>query len=257
MAMERRKVDSERREGIEESNEMGTEVLPTVDKKGKSVVHPMPEVMLPPTVEEEPKTRTVGEDERMEDPPSSKRRNYDHCHEEGGPTHFCKVILAPKLECIPMPLDFTKHFATVPTEFKLKNNTGCSWRVTVKLMNARINIGYMVTFKLLTPDTLKVIIFDDDGIEVVNKCGKHDEAFVARDYGRGTSFLIGLEGGTPALSGLVGQPKRALCAKKRKSREKKGRRWEGRGTPSHQSKSNSVWGGSPPPLDSADSLGAP
>jgi hypothetical protein len=68
--------------------------------------------------------------------------------------------------------------------------------VTIKLMNGRvtlgqgwatfavvhqIKIGYMVTFKLLTPDTLKVIIFDDDGIEVVNKCGKHDEAFAARD----------------------------------------------------------------------------
>ena len=32
---------------------------------------------------------------------------------------------------------------------------------------------------------------------------------------------IGLGGGTPALSGLVGQPKRALCAKKEKSIEKK------------------------------------
>ncbi|KAI4993262.1 hypothetical protein ZWY2020_007575 [Hordeum vulgare] len=96
-----------------------------------------------------------------------------------------------------MPLDFTKHFAAVPTESKLKNNTGCSWRVMVKRMNGRvtldqdwatftavhqINIGYMVTFKLLTPDTLKVIIFDDDdGIEVVNNCRKHDEAFSARD----------------------------------------------------------------------------
>ncbi|KAF7009570.1 hypothetical protein CFC21_024088 [Triticum aestivum] len=95
-----------------------------------------------------------------------------------------------------MPLDFTKHFVTVPTEFKLRNNTGCSWRVTVKLMNGRvtldqgwstydvvheIKIGYMVTFKLLTPDTLKVILFDNDGIEVVNKCGKHDEAFAAKD----------------------------------------------------------------------------
>ena len=36
-------------------------------------------------------------------------------------------------------------------------------------------------FKLLTPDTLKVIIFDDDGIEVVNKCGKHDEAIATKD----------------------------------------------------------------------------
>uniref|UniRef100_A0A8I6YGX0 TF-B3 domain-containing protein n=1 Tax=Hordeum vulgare subsp. vulgare TaxID=112509 RepID=A0A8I6YGX0_HORVV len=95
-----------------------------------------------------------------------------------------------------MPLELTKHFAAVPTEFKPKNNIGCSWRVTVKLMNGRvtldqgwatfaavhqINIGYMMTFKLLTPDTLEVIIFDDDGIEVVNKCGKHDEAFAARD----------------------------------------------------------------------------
>ncbi|KAF7107448.1 hypothetical protein CFC21_108070 [Triticum aestivum] len=95
-----------------------------------------------------------------------------------------------------MPLDFTKHFVTVPTELKLRNNTGCSWKVTVKLMNGRvtldqgwatyatihqIKIGYMVTFKLLTPHTLKVIIFDDDGIEIVNKCGKHDEAFAAKD----------------------------------------------------------------------------
>ncbi|KAE8774942.1 Cohesin subunit SA-1 [Hordeum vulgare] len=126
MAMERRKVDSERREGIEESNEMGTEVLPAVDKKGKATVHSMPEVVLPPTTEEEPKTPTVGDDERMEDPPNNKRRNYDHYHEEGGPTHFCKVILAPKLECMPMPLDFTKHFAAVPAEFKLMNNTSCS-----------------------------------------------------------------------------------------------------------------------------------
>ena len=182
---------------IKDNNEMGTEVLPAVDSKGKQPLHPMPdEVVLPPTAEEDPKTPEGGDDEGMEEPPSNKRRNYGHYHQEDGPTHFCKVILAPKLECIPMPLDFTKHFVAVPTEFKLRNNTGCSWKVTVKLMNGRvtldqgwatyaavhqIKIGYMVTFKLLTPDTLKVIIFDDDGIEVVNKCGKHDEAFAAKE----------------------------------------------------------------------------
>ncbi|KAF7003513.1 hypothetical protein CFC21_018814 [Triticum aestivum] len=95
-----------------------------------------------------------------------------------------------------MPLDFTKNFLAVPTEFKLKNNTGCSSKVTVKLMNSRvtldqgwatyasvhqIKIDYTVTFKLLTPDTLKVIIFDNDGTEVFNKCGKHDEAFAAKE----------------------------------------------------------------------------
>ena len=36
---------------------------------------------------------------------------------------------------------------------------------------------------------------------------------------------IGLGGGAPALSGLVGQPKKALCAIGRKSKRKKGR-WE-------------------------------
>ena len=36
---------------------------------------------------------------------------------------------------------------------------------------------------------------------------------------------IGLGGGAPALSGLVGQPKKALCAIGRKSKRKK-RRWE-------------------------------
>uniref|UniRef100_M8ASM3 Pentatricopeptide repeat-containing protein n=1 Tax=Aegilops tauschii TaxID=37682 RepID=M8ASM3_AEGTA len=40
-----------------------------------------------------------------------------------------------------------------------------------------IKIGYMVTFKLLTPDMLKVIVFNEDGIEVVTRCGKHDDAF--------------------------------------------------------------------------------
>ena len=39
---------------------------------------------------------------------------------------------------------------------------------------------------------------------------------------------IGLGGGAPALGGLVGEPKRALCAKDRKSKRKKKRRWQRR-----------------------------
>lgn len=41
-------------------------------------------------------------------------RNFGHFHVEAGPTHFCKVILALKLECMAMSLDFTKHFPTMP-----------------------------------------------------------------------------------------------------------------------------------------------
>ena len=41
----------------------------------------------------------------------------------------------------------------------------------------QIMIGYMLTFKLLSPDTMKVIVFNDEGVEVVTKCNKHDKAF--------------------------------------------------------------------------------
>ena len=34
----------------------------------------------------------------------------------------------------------------------------------------QIMIGYMLTFKLLTLDTMKVIVFNDEGGEVVTKC---------------------------------------------------------------------------------------
>ncbi|KAE8820657.1 Pentatricopeptide repeat-containing protein [Hordeum vulgare] len=67
-----------------------------------------------------------------------------------------------------------------------------SERVTVEVLNGRvtldqgwatfavvrhIKIGFMVTFKLLTPNMQKVIMFNDDGIEVVTRCRKHDGAF--------------------------------------------------------------------------------
>ncbi|KAE8813612.1 Cohesin subunit SA-1 [Hordeum vulgare] len=96
--------------------------------------------------------------------PSGKRLKYGHYHEEGGPTHFFKVIIAPQLEAIPMPLNFMKPFLSVSQEFKLKTNTGYSWRVTVGMLNDRvtldqgwatfsavhrIKIDYMTTFKLL------------------------------------------------------------------------------------------------------------
>ncbi|KAF7045027.1 hypothetical protein CFC21_054175 [Triticum aestivum] len=80
--------------------------------------------------------------------------------------------MTPKLEAIPMILDFTKYFLAVPTEFKVKTNTGCSWRVTIRLINGRvtldqgwatfivvhqIKIRYIVTFNLPTPNTFKVM----------------------------------------------------------------------------------------------------
>ncbi|KAE8814174.1 Cohesin subunit SA-1 [Hordeum vulgare] len=78
---------------------------------------------------------------QSEETPNGKRRNYDHYHEVGGPTNFCKVIMAPHLKTIPMPLNFMKHFPLMPQEFKLKANTKCSWRVTVPLLNSRVTLN--------------------------------------------------------------------------------------------------------------------
>ncbi|KAE8821474.1 Speckle-type POZ protein [Hordeum vulgare] len=90
-----------------------------------------------------------------------------------------EVIFAPKLEALPLPVDFINHFRVVPMEFSLKTNTGSSWRVTVKVVDDRVTldhgwatfaaihqvrIGYMLTFKLLTPNNMKVIIFNDYGV---------------------------------------------------------------------------------------------
>ncbi|KAE8796082.1 Speckle-type POZ protein [Hordeum vulgare] len=100
--------------------------------------------------------------------------------------------MTSQLEAIPMSLDFTKHFSSVPWEFKLKMNTSRSWRVTIRLLNDRvaldqgwatftavhqIKICLTVTFKLSRPNMLNVIVFNDDGIKVVTRCGKHHKDF--------------------------------------------------------------------------------
>ena len=168
------------------SNNKGKEVVPSKEQdKGKDEVPPS---------EVTPIQSPTTDDDVPEEPPSGKRRKYGYYHEEAGSTHFYKVILALKLECLPMPLDFTKHFPAVPQEFKLKTDIGCAWRVTVRVIDGRVTldqgwatfaavhqimIGYMLTFKLLSPDTMKVIVFNDEGVEVVTKCKEHDNAFAA------------------------------------------------------------------------------
>ncbi|XBI22399.1 hypothetical protein VPH35_063423 [Triticum aestivum] len=168
---------------IDTENKRKEVVASKEHEKGKDVVPPS---------EVTPVQSPTTDDDVLEEPPSGKRWNYEHYHEVGGPTTFCKVIMAPHLEAIPMPLDFKKQFPSVPQEFKQKTDIGFSWRVTVRLLNGRvtlnqgwatfvavhqIKIGFMVTFKLLTLDMLKVIAFNDDGIEVVTRCGRHDNAF--------------------------------------------------------------------------------
>ena len=37
--------------------------------------------------------------------------------------------------------------------------------------------GSSITFQLGTPDTLKVVVFDEEGVKWMTMCNKHDEAF--------------------------------------------------------------------------------
>ncbi|KAE8804451.1 u-box domain-containing protein 4 [Hordeum vulgare] len=111
----------------------GKEVVPPLEHdKGKDMV-PSSQVMLVQV--------PLVDNDMLEEPPSGKHRNYDHYHEEGWPTHFCKGWAT----------FFVVH---------------------------QIKFSYMATFKLLTPDTLEVIVFSEDGIEVVTKCGRYDDAFI-------------------------------------------------------------------------------
>ncbi|KAE8799757.1 U-box domain-containing protein 4 [Hordeum vulgare] len=107
------------REGLSVMDK-GEYVVPSLEK-GKQVMLPLVDVP-------------------MQDHPNAKQRNYAHYHEEAGPTHFCKVIFASKLEALPLPLDLTKKLPAMPTEFSLKTNPRCSWRVTVKVDDGRVTL---------------------------------------------------------------------------------------------------------------------
>ncbi|KAE8782378.1 cohesin subunit sa-1 [Hordeum vulgare] len=73
-------------------------VLPMEQDKGKDVVPPL-EVVPQTTVQVPP----TNDDVVPEEPSSVKRRNYDqYMRRAGGPTHFYKVIMALKLEAVPM-----------------------------------------------------------------------------------------------------------------------------------------------------------
>ncbi|KAE8798553.1 Pentatricopeptide repeat-containing protein [Hordeum vulgare] len=100
--------------------------------------------------------------------------------------------VAPRLEAIPMPPRLNEALparaAGVQAQGEhqmLMEGYGPANERTVTLDQGwatfssihRIKIDYMATLKFLTSDTLKVIVFNDDGNEVATKCGRHDDAF--------------------------------------------------------------------------------
>lgn len=66
--------------------------------------------------------------------------NIDHFREVEGPTHFSKVVLAPKLESIRIPDAFREHMGTIPKEIVLRTNIGCDWSVKFRDINGNLSI---------------------------------------------------------------------------------------------------------------------
>ena len=119
-----------------------------------------------------------------------------HFHDQAGPTHFSKVILAPGLDLLPIPDGSRPFLGTSPRKIMLKMNTGCSWMVKLQDVSGRIcldqgwsgfaiahqvKIGYFLTYKMLKGDMFKVTIFDYTMTEVMKKCLQHDPALAMID----------------------------------------------------------------------------
>ena len=121
--------------------------------------------------------------------PRGRPAQVGHFHDDVGPTHFAKVVLAPGLEMLPIPTGFRRYIGTIPRKIVLKTNTGCSWAVKLKDVKGTVCLGqgwtgfaianevkirYFMTFKMLRPDVFKVTIFDYTMMEVVQRCPRHD-----------------------------------------------------------------------------------
>ena len=104
------------------------------------------------------------------------------------------------LERIVIPQDFLPSFGTTlelgsSREMTLKTPGGCTWFITMKVLldgqvilddgwpyfviAHELQMGNVLTFKLVEPTVLKVHSFDLDRIEIVSKCHDHPLAFAA------------------------------------------------------------------------------
>lgn len=99
------------------------------------------------------------------------------------------MMLTPSLDLLPIFDTFREHLGTIPCEITLKTNTRCSWMVKLQVTNRKVamdqgwsrfaiahklQIEYVLLFKVLSPSVFKVIVFDCLCAEVVNKCAQHD-----------------------------------------------------------------------------------
>jgi hypothetical protein len=57
--------------------------------------------------------------------PRGRRTPVGHFHEDASPTHFCKVLMAPRIGVLPLPDAFGPDLGPVPRKMIVKTTTGC------------------------------------------------------------------------------------------------------------------------------------
>jgi hypothetical protein len=110
------------------------------------------------------------------------------------PRHFCNVVVAPGLGCLPIPDDFKQHggegdFAVMVV---VCTNTKCSWEFTVTDVNGRLVLNqgcsefaiahklksrHILIFKKVGPTEFTIVIFDHTSYKVIKKCLLHPHQF--------------------------------------------------------------------------------
>jgi hypothetical protein len=108
-------------------------------------------------------------------------REEGHFHDDVGPIHFAKVIMAPRLDLLPKPDSFQHYLGPISRIIIVKTNTDCYSMEKLKDDNGRgsrlgsisiardIKIGHFMTFKVLKGDVYKITIFDYSMNDVVKK----------------------------------------------------------------------------------------
>ena len=66
-----------------------------------------------------------------------RKATYGWIKDTASPNHFCKVVLAPGLDLLPVPAAFRPYLGEVPGDITVKTNTGCIWTITVADVNGR------------------------------------------------------------------------------------------------------------------------
>ncbi|KAM0877497.1 hypothetical protein ACQ4PT_035456 [Festuca glaucescens] len=97
--------------------------------------------------------------------PRGRPPTVGHFHEDVSTTHFCKVLMAPRIGVLLLPDGFRRYLGPVPGKMIVKTTIGCQWEMNIKEVSGKVvmeagwadftiahslKIGYLLFFKKLS-----------------------------------------------------------------------------------------------------------